>query len=253
MHKTTRRAWHELAAGEQPEVRPAGGAEGDRYGDRAASPRPRRLRGAPGPAVRAAADGRPVHLLRPDGSGGVPARPGDRRTAASAHRAGHRHLSDPGRDHPSRQPGHAAGDPARRGQLDDRGPWHRPFRAHGSGGADRWRAAVRHPDLGGAARARRGDRTGFQPSRGGRAAADHGSGHQRAPDRGLSLRPPFAGLDLLRDVLRGRGTRGRRAPAARRQPRGARHLHRRGRDRDRGRHVRGDASSWSSGRAIRSP
>ena len=38
------------------------------------------------------------------------------------------------------------------------------------------RAAVRHPDLGGAARARRGDRAGLQPSRGGGAAPDRRRG-----------------------------------------------------------------------------
>ena len=165
----------ELAAGERPEVRSAAGDQPDRDGDRAAGARSRRLRGAPRAALGAPADGRAVHLLRSDGAGGVPARPGHRRAAASAHRARHRDLPVRGRDHPSRQPRHAAADPTGRGQLDDRRARHRPFRAHRARGAHGRRQAVRHPDLGGAARACRGDRARLQPSRGGGAAADRRS------------------------------------------------------------------------------
>ena len=57
-----------------------------------------------------------------------------------AYRPRHRHLSVRGRDPASRQPGHAAADPARRRELDDRGPRHRPFGAQLARGA-RQRAA----------------------------------------------------------------------------------------------------------------
>ena len=57
---------------------------------------------------------------------------GHRRAPAPAHRARDRDLPARRRDHPPRQPRHAAADPPGRGQLDDRGPRHRPFRAHGA-------------------------------------------------------------------------------------------------------------------------
>ncbi len=53
-----------------------------------------------------------------------------RRAAASAYRPRHRHLPVRRRDRASRQPRHPHADPARRGQLDDRGPRYRAFRAH---------------------------------------------------------------------------------------------------------------------------
>ncbi len=52
-----------------------------------------------------------------------------RRAPASAHRPGHRHLPLRRRDHAPRQPRLAAGDPPRRGQLDDRRARHHPLGA----------------------------------------------------------------------------------------------------------------------------
>ena len=57
------------------------------------------------------------------------ARRGHGRAPAPAHQPRHRHLSVRGRDRASRQPRHPAGDRAGRGQSDDRGQRHRPFRA----------------------------------------------------------------------------------------------------------------------------
>src|SRR5690349_11013533 len=48
-------------------------ARHDRPCDRAAPPRPRRLRGGKGPALREAPHGRPVRVLRPHGPGRFPA------------------------------------------------------------------------------------------------------------------------------------------------------------------------------------
>ena len=113
-------------------------APGDKYqcdalktGDRAAHRRPRRrLHGAPRAAVGAVAHGRAVRVLRSFRAGGVQLRQRPRRAAASAYRARHRHLSVRRRDHAPRQPRHRGADPAGRGQLDDRRPRHRAFRAH---------------------------------------------------------------------------------------------------------------------------
>ena len=78
-----------------------------------------------------APDGRAVHLLRPHGAGGFRAgHPAQRRrAAASAHRPVDRHLPVRRRDHASRQRRLRAGDPAGRGQLDDRRARHHPLRA----------------------------------------------------------------------------------------------------------------------------
>ena len=53
----------------------------------------------------------------------------DGRAPAPAHQPRHRDLAVRRRDRPPRQPRHAHGDPARRGQPDDRRQRHRPFRA----------------------------------------------------------------------------------------------------------------------------
>ncbi len=98
---------------------------------RAAHPRSRRrLCGAARAAAWQAADGRAVHLLRPFRPGAVSRRQGHGRAAASAYRPRHRHLSVRRQHHASRQRGQHPGDPARRDELDDRGPRHRAFRAH---------------------------------------------------------------------------------------------------------------------------
>ena len=89
------RSRHELEPDARPDLPDRRRGRRDRDADHPARPRPRRLRGAPGAAGAEAADGRAVHLLRPDGAGGVPDRPGRRRAAASAYRARHRHLSLP--------------------------------------------------------------------------------------------------------------------------------------------------------------
>ncbi len=99
--------------------------------DRAAHRRSRRrLHRAPRAAVGAVAHGRPVRVLRSFRADGVQVRQRPRRAAASAYRARHRHLSVRRRDHAPRQPRHRRADPAGRGQLDDRRPRHRAFRAH---------------------------------------------------------------------------------------------------------------------------
>src|SRR5882672_5349739 len=111
----------------------------DRDGDRSAHARPGRwVRGAPGAAVHAAADGGALHLLRPDGPRGVPLGTGPRRTTPPAHRPRDRDLSLRGRDPPSGQPRDGTTHPGRRGELDDRGPGHRAFGAHAAIRAQDW-------------------------------------------------------------------------------------------------------------------
>ena len=97
----------------------------------------RRLRGAARAADRQAPAGRPVHLLRPHGSGDPARRPGARRAPASAYRARHRHLSVRRQDQASRFARHRNGDRAGRREPDDGRPRHRPFRAHARGTARR--------------------------------------------------------------------------------------------------------------------
>ena len=102
----------------------------DRDGDRGAQEGPRRVRGRPHPALRQAADGGAVHLPRPHGSGRLPARPGRGRAPAPAHRPVDRDLPVRGRADPQGLAGLRPGHPAGRGQLDDGGQGHHPFRAH---------------------------------------------------------------------------------------------------------------------------
>ena len=73
----------------------------------------------------------PFVVLRSHGAGRLPARhpAHGRRAAASAHRPVDRDLPVRRRDHAPRQPRLGAGDPAGRGQLDDRRPRHHPLRA----------------------------------------------------------------------------------------------------------------------------
>ena len=185
--------------------------------------RSRRLRGAPRAAARQAAHGRPVHLLRPYRPGRVPRRPGHRRAAASAYRARHRHLPVRRRDHAPRQPRHRCGDPPRRGQLDDRRPRHRAFRAH--------RARASRATASRSTACSAGWRCRQPTRRPTPAFAHHGSdelplierrGQDRARRRGRALRRALAGADLsdtlFADVTLAAGA----DAAARRRHRGAR-------------------------------
>ena len=83
---------------------------------------------------------------------------------ASAHRPVDADLPVRRRNDPSRQRRSQGDDPSRRGQLDDGRKRHRPFRTFPRGRARRRREPVRHPDLGGAAQGKRGDRPSLQPS-----------------------------------------------------------------------------------------
>ena len=135
--------------------------------DRAAHGRSRRrLHGAARAAVGAVAHGRAVRVLRPFRPDRIQVRQRPRRAPASAHRARHRHLSVRRRDHAPRQPRHRGADPARRGQLDDRRPRHRAFRAHRTRAPRQGRQPARPADVGGAAGRAGGDGAGLRPSRG---------------------------------------------------------------------------------------
>ena len=138
--------------GKDPKAGDAYACDADRRRGGAAHRRSRRLRGAARAAVGAHAHGRAVHLLRPFRAGRIPRRARPRRAAASAYRACHRHLSVRRRDHAPRQPRHRGRDQAGRGELDDRRPRHRAFRAHRRREARRRRADPRLADVGGAAR-----------------------------------------------------------------------------------------------------
>ena len=120
----------------------------DRARHQPAPPRPRRLRGGPRAAVRQAAHGGPVHLLRPHGPGGFPARrPAHRgRAAPPSHRAIDAHLSLRGRNHAPGQRRLGTADPPRRSELDDRRARHHAFGALRARAA-RGRAHGRHPGL----------------------------------------------------------------------------------------------------------
>src|SRR5690606_34258239 len=96
------------ARGEPPRARMATGPlepSDDRAGDPATPPLPRRFRGGPHAALREAAHGGAVRVLRPHGAGGLPARHPARsgRAPASAPRPGHRDLPVRWRDHAQRQ------------------------------------------------------------------------------------------------------------------------------------------------------
>ena len=172
-----------------------------------------------------AADGRAVHLLRPGRAGGVPDRPGRRRAAASAHRARHRHLPVPGefqhRDslgsdqmiHPGAVNWMIAG--TRR----------HPFRAHQRRDPAASAFALRHPDLGGAARGGRGRRRPASSTPAKEALPVHrGRGRDGAADPRHRLGRAGAGQDVQRDVLRRRRAGARRAGAAAGRARGPRAL-----------------------------
>ena len=143
---------------------------------------------------------RPLRVLRPHRPGDARRRATDRRAPASAHRPGHRHLPVGRRDDASRQPGLGAGNPARRRQLDDRRPRHRPFRTHAGTPARRRSSIPRAADLGCPAAGTRRRRTIVRPPPEGDAAGDcecrrrtdrrgrprlrlalAGAGHERTP------------------------------------------------------------------------
>ena len=211
--------------------------------DRAARPRSRRLRGAPRAALGAEADGRAVHLLRPDGAGRVPDRQRHRRAPASAHRARHGHLSVRGRDDAPRQPRHLGA--IRPGEVNlmtaGRGIVHSERErgevkqsTHRLFGIQAWAALPKIARGGGA---------GLRPSRAGRAAAHHRRGQARAPRHGERLRRALAGRVPARElVCRSRAGAGRGA-AARSRLRRAGGLRGLGRDRHRRRHVRRGAAA----------
>ena len=76
---------HELEPLPRPRARRSRERGRDRDADRAARGRSRRDDSSPRPPLGQAPDGRAVHLLRPDGAGRVPDRPGHRRAPAPAH------------------------------------------------------------------------------------------------------------------------------------------------------------------------
>ena len=157
---------------------------------RAARARSRRLRGAPRAAARQAADGRAVHLLRPDGPGAVRRRPGHGRAPASAYRARHRHLSVRRPRHAPRQRRQRAGDHARRHEPDDRRARHRAFRAHPAERRAQRRRHVRHPELDRAAAGRtRRSTPSFQHFDAASLPVIEDGGVARAGHRRLRLRP----------------------------------------------------------------
>ncbi len=198
---------HELEPLPRPDLPDRRRGRRHRDADRAAGARPRRLRGAPRAAGAAAADGRAVHLLRPGRTGGVRHRPGRGRAAASAHRARHRDLPVPRRVPAPRQPRLRPDHPSRRGELDDRRKRRHPFRAHQRRHPAASAFAVRHPDLGGAARGGGGRRGGVRARRP-RDAAGAGRGGGDGPaDPRHRLGRAGAGPDLQRDVLRRRRAR----------------------------------------------
>ncbi len=174
-----------------------------------------------------------------------------RRAAASAYRACHRHLSVRRRDHAPRQPRHRGRDQAGRGELDDRRPRHRAFRAHRRREARRRRADPRLADVGGAARRQGGDGRRLCASR--HRRIPRGQGKRQAGARGgrLALRRaspvPTVHETMFADVHLKAGI----GDPARRRPRGARDL------RDRRRRSTSPATNsrpagcWCSSRATR--
>ena len=110
--------------------------------------------------------------------------------------------------------GIASADPARRGQLDDGGPRHRPFRAHRAGRARRRRRPGRPAALGRAAGAQRGDRAQLRASRRARSCRrSEANGATRAPDRRRAVRAHLAGEDAVSTTVLCRRRRWRRARA----------------------------------------
>ena len=212
----------------------------DQDGGRAAHRRPRRrLHGAARAAVGAVAHGRAVRVLRSFRADRVQVRQRPRRAAASAHRARHRHLSVRRRDHAPRQPRHRGADPARRGQLDDRRPRHRAFRAHRQRAPRQRRQPARPADVGGAAGGAGGDGAGLRALC--RRANSRWSATTARPCASWSARPmaqrspvKTTSETLFADVHLKAGS----TPAARRRLRGARDLRARRRDRHRRRQVR---------------
>ncbi|CAA9287418.1 MAG: Pirin, partial [uncultured Craurococcus sp.] len=205
--------------------------------DRAARGGPRRDDGAPGPAFHQAADGRAVHLLRPDGPGRVPDRPRHRRAAPPAHQPGDAHLPVRGRDPAPRQPRHGKDHPAGRRELDAGRPRHRPFRAHRGRAQARRAAPVRHPDLDGVAGEPGGERPRVHAPRRRGVAAGRSRRRPGAADRRARLRRGLAACDGFRDPLRRHPARGGRPHADRRRLRRACGLHDRRDDRGGGRRV----------------
>ena len=114
------------------------------------------------------------------------------RPAAPAHRARHRHLALRGRAAAPGQPGLHAGDPARRGELDDGGQRHRALGAHAAGEPAAAVAPARHPVLGRAAEARGGNRARIPSLRGRRTAGAGRGWRPAAGHRGHAARPHVA-------------------------------------------------------------
>ena len=234
------------------ETRRAGLDPRDRARHRAAPPRPRRLRGRPRAAVRAAAawsarSSSSTTWARstfpPASRARVDVRPHPHIGLAD------RHVPVRGRDHAPRQRGLGAGDPPRRGELDDRRPRHHALRALRAR-APRRRSHARHPGLGRAAATRT-----RRPSP---ASTHHDAATlPRSRKRGLlgrldrrrGVRRARDGADALADVLRALAARARRARRAARRVRRARALRRAGRGRGRRPDVRAPGRCRSSRRA----
>ena len=179
---------HELLPRQRPGARRRAGSRRDRSHDRAPQRRRRPLRGPPRAASCRSAHGRSIHLLRSFRAGGVSRRPGHRRAAASSYRPRDRYISVRRRDHAPRQSRHQCGDPPRRGQLDERRPRHRAFRAHGSRSPARRRADPWSAVLGRAAGGGRGKRSELFPSRQRIAAAGEWRGQDDTVGSGQRLR-----------------------------------------------------------------
>ncbi len=81
---------------------------------------PGRVQRTPGATLARAPHGRAIRVLRSHGTGGVSARQGHRRAAASAYRHRDDYLPVRGRDHAPRQPRRGAAHSGRRGQPDGR-------------------------------------------------------------------------------------------------------------------------------------
>ena len=192
-----------------------------RDADRAALGRPWRIRGPPRFACAAAADGRPVHLLRPLRTGGDPRRAGSRCASPPPYRARDRHLSLSRRDPASRQRGLETDHPARRRQLDGGRARHHPFRANARRGPQEAAQWLRASDLGRAAGARtRKRRRASSTTPGRRCRSSRAKASASAHPRPRLWRSG-AGQGVFRDLLRRRRAKTRRAHAPSRRSRGA--------------------------------
>ena len=203
--------------------------------------RPRRLRGAPGPAGAPAPDGGTLRVLRPGGPRRIHHRQGGRRAAPPAYRPRHRHLPLPRRVPAPRQHRVEPADPARRRQLDGGGAGRHPFGTDQRGDPRGAPRPVRHPDLDGAAGGPGGCGAELRAPRRGVAPRHRGRGRLGPADPRAGLRRDRAGPALLGHVLPRRDPGPPGALPASRRPRGPRALHRRGVRRHRGPGLRGRA------------